>query len=440
MISVVFSGPTLPAVEVAKHIDAICLPPARQGDAWRALRELRPAAIGLIDGRFLDVPAVWHREILAALAEGVHVFGAASMGALRAAELDSFGMRGIGKIYAAYRDGVWPDLEDAFADDDEVAVIHTPVESGAMPLSDAMVDLRATLAVAVDAGVIEREANRALVSVLKNLHFSERSFRRMAELAPSVIGAADAARLASWLPSGRVSQKRCDAIEMLDIMADFLASQPLPFVPEFTFTRALVWERFVASEAARLSADEALVLEELRLDPTAWRNAAHAGLGRLHSLRTASAPAGGDVRAEMDRFRHERGLGRWQDIEAWMNANAIDKAGLTRLLSEEAALEALSATYSQNWEPRALDHLRLSGRFAPLLARARAKARMFASNLRPPSPLELKVALNWYAEDRLGQKLPDRNEGRVPNTGFAGEADFAAAVWREYVFVRAEER
>ena len=68
---------------------------------FRAVRAHRPRAIGLIDGVFLDVPAVWHRELLWALSEGVHVFGAASMGALRAAELAPFGMRGVGTIFAA---------------------------------------------------------------------------------------------------------------------------------------------------------------------------------------------------------------------------------------------------------------------------------------------------------------------------------------------------
>jgi hypothetical protein len=440
MTSVVFSGPTLPAAEVTTRIGAICLPPARQGDLWRAVRELRPAAIGLIDGRFLDVPSVWHREILAALTEGVHVFGAASMGALRAAELDSFGMHGVGQIYTAYRDGVWPDLDDVFADDDEVAVIHSPIESGAIPLSDAMVDLRATLAAAAAAGVIDSEASRSLASVMKHLHFPERSFQRMVALAPSVIGASDAARLTAWLPSGRISQKRCDAIEMLDVMADFLASWPQPFVPEFTFSRALVWERFVANDAARLTADETLVLEELRIHPETWRSAARVGLGRLHSLRAAAPPEGDAVRAEMDRFRHERGLGRWRDIETWMEANAIDAAGLVRLLNEDAALESLGAAEPPEWKVRLLDHLRLSGHFAPLLTRARAKARMFANGTRPTSLLELQVALDWYAETRLGRKLPDWPEGHVPHTGFASEADFASAVWREYIFSRAEEQ
>jgi hypothetical protein len=453
MTAIVFTGPTLPAADAANHIGATCLPPARQGDLWRAVRADRPVAIGLIDGRFLDVPAVWHREILAALAAGVHVFGAASMGALRAAELDSFGMRGVGRIYAAYRDGVWPGpgetfAGEPFADDDEVAVIHAPIEAGAAALSDAMVDLRATLDAAAAAAIIDRAAARRLAAALKRLHFPERSFARMMGLAPAIIGAAAAARLAAWLPAGRVSQKRLDAIEMLAVMADFLADQPPPFEPDFAFTRALVWERFAAADAARLTADEMLVLDELRLDPPAWRAAMRAGLGRLFSLHApagaagsagSARPAGSAARAQLDRFRHERGLARWRDIAAWMDANALTAAGLSRLLADEAALDGLAAAGPPGWEGAALDHLRLEGGFAARLARARAKAHMFARAPPPASVLESQAALAWYAENRLGQVLPDRRAGRVPPAGWASEADFAAAVWREYLFSRAGE-
>ena len=68
--AVVFLGPTLPMQDAAALLDATFLPPARQGDVFRAVRAYRPRAIGLIDGVFLDVPAVWHREILWALSRG----------------------------------------------------------------------------------------------------------------------------------------------------------------------------------------------------------------------------------------------------------------------------------------------------------------------------------------------------------------------------------
>ena len=102
---VVFVGPTLDRNSASKELDATYLPPASQGDVYLAARA-RPWAIGIVDGYFQRVPAVWHKEILWALSRGVHVFGAASMGALRAAELAPFGMRGVGKIFSDFESGV----------------------------------------------------------------------------------------------------------------------------------------------------------------------------------------------------------------------------------------------------------------------------------------------------------------------------------------------
>ena len=114
--AVVFLGPTLTLDEGRAVLDAQYLPPAGHGDVLRAALR-RPRVIAIVDGVFERQPAVWHKEILFALSKGIHVYGAASMGALRAAELDEFGMRGIGEVYRAYADGT---LED----DDEVAVAH----------------------------------------------------------------------------------------------------------------------------------------------------------------------------------------------------------------------------------------------------------------------------------------------------------------------------
>ena len=86
MTAYVFLGPSLPLDQARAILDAIYLPPVQQGDLLRLL-ELKPRYVGIIDGYFETVPAVWHKEILLAMSQGVHVFGAASMGALRAAEL-----------------------------------------------------------------------------------------------------------------------------------------------------------------------------------------------------------------------------------------------------------------------------------------------------------------------------------------------------------------
>src|SRR5262249_40432572 len=127
----IFLGPTLSLRDARNVLDAVYLPPVQQGDVHRALLCHRPPAIGIVDGYFQQVPSVWHKEILWAMAQGTHVFGGASMGALRAAELDVFGMRGIGRVFQAYRDGQLSPFEaEPFEDDDEVAVVHGPPETG----------------------------------------------------------------------------------------------------------------------------------------------------------------------------------------------------------------------------------------------------------------------------------------------------------------------
>lgn len=111
----VFVGPSLGQDRpTSPGIDVDYRAPASQGDFIAAAVEL-PKAMVLIDGYFEHVPAVHHKEILWALDQGIPVYGASSIGALRAAELSRFGMIGVGKIYQSFESG---ELER----DDEVAL------------------------------------------------------------------------------------------------------------------------------------------------------------------------------------------------------------------------------------------------------------------------------------------------------------------------------
>jgi len=171
MMTFIFVGPTLPADEIARTQGFVFLPPVAQGDLYRAAR-LRPRAIGVIDGFFSGAPSVWHKEILWAISQGIPVFGSASMGALRAAELHAFGMRGVGRIFEAFRDG-------ALEDDDEVAVVHGPAELDYVAASEAMVNIRATLARAEVEGVVSPASRRALDAFAKSLFFPQRSWEAL---------------------------------------------------------------------------------------------------------------------------------------------------------------------------------------------------------------------------------------------------------------------
>ena len=172
----VFLGPTLQSSHVPPTIDVYG--PATLGSIYKAAQAgyLR---IGLVDGLFGNVPSVWHKEILFALSKGAQVYGAASMGALRAAELYQYGMVGVGRVYWMFRLGV-------LVDDDEVAVIHGPPELGCMALSEAMVNIRVTLNRMRKAGVISRKSEKAICLRLKNRYFADRSLNDLGEITASL--------------------------------------------------------------------------------------------------------------------------------------------------------------------------------------------------------------------------------------------------------------
>lgn len=212
MKTVIFLGPTLPVSVARQVLDATFLPPVEQGDVLRALKH-RPDAIGIIDGYFQRVPAVWHKEILTAIAEGVHVAGAASMGALRAAELADFGMVGIGGIFAKFHSG-------EYTDDDEVAVAHASAEQGYRALSEAMVNIREYCETAVQAGIIGAAEAQRVVEVAKALHFTQRHWETVLSNAIAEGLNANAAQdLKSFRSQNPQGAKERDAIALLNHIA-----------------------------------------------------------------------------------------------------------------------------------------------------------------------------------------------------------------------------
>ncbi|HEY5927222.1 MAG TPA: TfuA-like protein [Kofleriaceae bacterium] len=171
--TLVYIGPTLPADEVRALLpSATVLPPAAVGDILRAARKRGVKRIALVDGYFERMAAVWHKEILVALERGIAVYGAASMGALRAAELAPFGMIGVGAIYRDFARGM-------LVADDEVAVAHLPVEHGYRAVSDALVNIRDGLARAVKARVIDRSLHDQLVELARARFYRERSWAQL---------------------------------------------------------------------------------------------------------------------------------------------------------------------------------------------------------------------------------------------------------------------
>ena len=221
---IVFAGPSVAGVDRDAYPGLRFHPPARQGDVWRAVQDA-PTAIGIIDGFFEGVPAIWHKEILWALHEGVPVLGASSMGALRAAEMDAFGMIGVGRIFRWYRDGV-------IEDDDEVALVHGPEEIGSPALSLPMVNVRATAEAAIAAG----NPIGDLISVAKAQFYKARTWNSVLE------GSDLTAETADWVRANAIDQKQLDAIALLERMVVGDLVQPEISEP---FEHTNLWARAV---------------------------------------------------------------------------------------------------------------------------------------------------------------------------------------------------
>jgi hypothetical protein len=231
----IFLGPTLAVADARAELDAVYLPPVSAGDVYRLWRR-RPQAIGIIDGYVERVPAVWHKEIMWIMERGVHVFGSAGMGALRAAELDTFGMRGVGRIYQTFKDG----MSDK---DDELAVAIEAGPNGYRKLSEAMVNIRATLEAAHRAEVISDATRHLLTRAGTALFYRQRTWPTL--LKAGQAEGADSAELNGlrrWLPAGRIDQQADDALAMLREMRSFLATSPGPQHVRWSLATTTRWE------------------------------------------------------------------------------------------------------------------------------------------------------------------------------------------------------
>ena len=194
--TVIYLGPTLSRESAESILTAEYLPPICRGDLARLREEVR--FVGIVDGEFYQSLAVSPKELLPLLRRGVKVFGASSMGALRAAETYNLGTIGIGKVFAMFRDGV-------LDGDDEVALVYEPETY--RKLSEPLVNLRCALAMAAEAKIIDEQEKDRLVLQMKSYYFPERSLTALQLLCPALAG--------YFRVAGLPDVKRDDALELL---------------------------------------------------------------------------------------------------------------------------------------------------------------------------------------------------------------------------------
>ena len=431
----VFLGPTLAEKEARAELDAVYLPPVSAGDVYRLWRR-RPRAIGIVDGYFDRVPAVWHKEIMWMLEHGVHVFGAAGLGALRAAELDSFGMHGAGWVYQAFRDGT-------LDRDDEVAVGHGTAEDGYRPLSEAMVNIRQTLLAAEQQGIVSAATRGILLAAGTALFYPDRTWPELFRAADATqANAVELEALRRWLPAGRIDQQAADAVAMLREMRTLLAADPAPRQVSWSMADTAMWE-VAKHRADTLPRDGAPgsrlmlepMLDEIRLlGPDAFEAAWCRSLLRAFAADFAKHEGMAFDQERLDdavaAFRINRDLGQDAEFTRFMADNDLPADDFERLVVTDEIVRW--ACGQAEWEAfgHLLDDLRLKGEYAPLVARARAKL----DDGRPGAAPDGRAAIEWYFAQRRGTAVPDDLAGYARSCGFADEQAFQTAVRREYQY------
>ncbi|WP_405085010.1 TfuA-like protein [Microbispora sp. NBC_01389] len=427
---VVYAGPTISADEVRGVVPhARVRPPVARGDLLSESWSPDDTAV-IIDGYYREKLAVGHKEILWLIAEGVRVVGAASMGALRAAELSPYGMTGAGTVFDMYATG-------EVDGDDEVAVLHGPADLGYPAGTVALVNLRYGCREGARTGRIPAEAGERIVRAAKAMPFANRTWRDL----DAVVDSGDRACLETLrrlIGTGEWDVKRLDALAALRAAGERRAERPV--------------ER-PGAEPAAWTADTALT-GITHYEALKWRSRREYAPGRWMTdldVVTAGRLFGDDyprlheetLTGLLTGFAADRGL----DLEAYVRAG-LGVAGAEPLPpvlapwlteTERAALpvgEQLRLVMvrvwpvwqSEDWRPVVLERVRESGHWqewSQIVARADEAAERTRGRLAvPPPEICTKLFLrHWHGKGTSA-------EVEMARRGFTGPQELGHAVRR----------
>jgi len=390
---VIFLGPSLPVAEARKILNAIYLPPAKQADLISAVTTYKPDIIGLIDGVFLSYPSVWHKEILYALEQGVAVYGASSMGALRAVETEAFGMVGVGEVYRLYASG-------ELMDDDEVALVYGPEDTGYRPLSEPMVNIRYTFCRAQEEGVISNALCEQLLAIAKSIYFPERAFSTIFRQAIAAgVSSEELANLEKFSKERYVDIKQQDAILLLQTLRDLPETSPQPKL-NFELVRNQFFATLYDRDRTVLRQDTTIPLGDiagyaaLHLPDFNETNlqAANRALVQILAEIMGVEVAQSEVDKESRRFRLQHNLFEETAFTGWLAENDLTAEEFQQLMSEMACCRKLQGwllvrkAYEKNTKIF-LDELRLQNRYQEC-ADAAAQVEKFIQQQYPNFPEE----------------------------------------------------
>ena len=439
----VYLGPSLPRAEARLLLDAEYLPPISMGDLYVLVSTRARAGdhVAIIDGLFERVPSVWHKEILYALSRGVHVYGAASMGALRAAELHTFGMRGVGRIFEAFR-------TLALDSDDEVAVSHADASSGYRSLSTALVSIRFGMEEMVRSQALSPALAERLVEAAAALPYPHRTWAAVLNAAQAMQApqsAIECIRRVAALPDAKAR----DAAELLSLLREETKRNHQPHEPDFTFQNTSFWVALTQSMALRVEAERFAEMPDDAFERNAVANFVRAGgedrdqfldaalLDRLAvEFARDFAPSQNDLRESERRIAHRHGIRNANALGVWRSEQRISDAEWRQILEADARRQWLRRTLTSNLDKFLVARLKAEGRYSQVRAsRQAAHEQIRRRSIGKPSLADFGLTpdklQSWYVE-RFGPMTPDP-ASHAQSLNFASLRDFIDALLECYL-------
>jgi hypothetical protein len=378
----VFIGPTISPEEAGKWLNAVYLPPVAQGDIISLLRK-QPKIIGIIDGYFDQVPAVWHKEILLALSQGVQVVGGASMGALRAAELYSFGMVGVGEIFERYRDG-------KIEADDEVAVYHSSGEYGYLKANEPLVNIRKTLELACENAVISAATLKSLIAASRNTHYYQRSYDSLLRWGIEAgLPREEILKLEKYLPDHKVDLKKRDAIKVLEYIAG-LEGTNMQLDANFQLQHTEYLEQLIDKDQSLREVDGFQMTFEMlanyaRLECDDFLGLRDRSIANMQILEYAQRLGLSITETEhcqgIEDFCKSMNLDAGKDASEWARRNDLSEKEFGQFIDEWALIRKVKREYLQPDNRALIRQIRLDGGYESMIQAAAEKEKAVSSGI-----------------------------------------------------------
>jgi hypothetical protein len=426
----VYLGPSL-SLTLAREIlpEAIYRPPAKQGDFVTDVVNFSPTIIILVDGVFHENLSVWHKEIVYALQyPGVTaIYGAASMGALRAAELDWIGMIGVGRIYEWYRDGLTEDDSEVALDYAEHLGLY---HANTVPL----VDIRAGVEFFKQEHPDKTDRAQRFFEAIQKVHYADRTPKVCEQLWGTGTDG----------PFPHSPQKKLDAAQVL---TDFRKHQPDPKqrpTPDnlSRFFQAL-YERdrrikINGTEIPQQHIDAYVLLHNPEYERICWDSANQELALMLCDLLMVTVSIE-EVERENIRFQQRSGIETPADFSGYLSANGWTRPEYDRLMIQNARIRKLqhantvAKMYRRNSQ-QIIDYLRTHQAFDYWATQAvEAEKRIKESGIDDwlgvdleRSPFQL-LASHFEKE---GLELKSNTEEYLLETGFSNLTELGVAVAR----------